>query len=242
MVTAALYVQTGWVEAFLLLMGMWFMIAVAVGLRRHSTAAPSEGASSWMAAAYAEPHQLVQVSAASFPEADLDFYDRARRDLEEGGFRWIADLEDLSLTRLSPETRTFMRVFLDRGGMIRAAVYHVRPRGLVVLLQAVLRIPRELRVIELVTEVGSHFLSTSNTHNLDRLEAPPEVLSERMPPNTPLSQVVARHGQRIAERIKAHPEKIPVHFESLDDVLASVARGNEAIGRFWKQRDAAAAK
>ncbi len=219
-------------------MGMWFMIAVAVGLRRHSAPAPMDGASSWMAAAYAEPHQLVQVSAAAFPEADLDFYDRARRELEEGGFRWIADLEDLSLTRLSPETRTFMRVFVDGGGMIRGAVYHVRPRGLVVLLQAVLRIPRELRVIELVTEVGDKFLSTSNTHNLDRMDAPPEVLSERLPPNTSLKQVVARHSQRIAERVRLHPERIPVHFESLEDVLASVARGNEAIGRFWKQRDA----
>jgi hypothetical protein len=228
------------VEAFLLLMGMWFMIAVAVGLRRHSAATPGEGASSWMAAAYAEPHQLVQVSAAAFPEADLDFYDQARRELEGAGFRWIADLEDLSLTRLSPETRTFMRVFIDGGGMIRAAVYHVRPRGLVVLLQAVLRIPRELRVIELVTEVGHQFLSTSNTHNLDRLDAPPEVLSERLPPATPLAKVVERHGQRIAERVRKSPEKLPVHFESLEDVLASVARGNEAIGKFWKQRDARA--
>lgn len=221
-------------------MGMWFMIAVAVGLRRHSSAAPDDGASSWMAAAYAEPHQLVQVSAASFPEADLDFYDKARSELEERGFRWIADLEDLSLTRMSPETRTFMRVFIDSGGMIRGAVYHVRPRGVVVLLQAVLRIPRELRVIELVTEVGKQFISTSNTRNLDRLDAPPEVLSERLPPGTPLAQVVARHSQRIAERVKAQPEKLPVHFESLEDVLSSVARGNEAIGRFWKQRDAAA--
>jgi hypothetical protein len=237
-VTESLYVQTGDVEAFLLLMGMWFMIAVAVGLRRHSAATPNDGATPWMAAAYAEPHQLVQVSAAAFPEADLEFYDRARRELEEAGFRWIADLEDLSLTRLSPETRTFMRVFLDRGGMIRGAVYHVRPRGLVVLLQAVLRIPRELRVIELVTEFGGQFLSTSNTRNLDRLDAPPEVISERLPPSTPLSQVIARHGQRIAERVRSNPEKIPIHFETLEDVLASVARGNQIIGKFWRQRSA----
>jgi hypothetical protein len=226
------------VEAFLLLMGMWFMIAVAVGLRRHSAGSPDDAATPWMAAAYAEPHQLVQVSAASFPEADLDFYDRARRELEDAGFRWIADLEDLSLTRLSPETRTFMRVFLDSGGMIRAAVYHVRPRGIVVLLQAVLRIPRELRVIELVTEIGPNFLSTTNTRNVDRLDAPPEVLSERMPANTPLAQVVARHGQRINERIRANPEKIPTHFVTLQDVLDSVERGNRAIGKFWQQRSA----
>lgn len=221
------------VEAFLLLMGMWFMIAVAIGLRRQS-AAPVDGAASWMAAAYAEPHELVQVNATSFPEADLEYYDRARRELELEGLRWLGDLEDLSLSRLSPETRTFMRVFAD--GMIRGAVYHVRPRGMVVLLQTVLRIPRELRVIELVTEIRGQFLSTSNTHNLERLELPPEVVSERLPASTPLAKVVARHGERIAEHLRAHPEQIPETFENMAEVLASVARGNEALGRFWRDR------
>jgi hypothetical protein len=228
------------VEAFLLLMGMWFMVAVAVGLRRQTATSAPDGASSWMAAAYAQPHQLVQVSAASFDQADLDFYDRARRDLEEAGFRWISDLEDLSLTRLSPETRTFMRVFVDRGGMIRAAVYHVRPRGIVMLLQAVLRIPRELHVIELVSEIGQQFLSTSNTRNIDRLDTPPEILADRLPPNTPFAEVVAAHSKRLAERIRNNPEKLPVHLETLEDVLASIARGNQVIGAFWTKRSAAA--
>lgn len=213
------------------------MIAVAVGLRRHSSSQQPDGATSWMAAAYAEPHELVQVSAASFPEADLDFYDRARRDLEAVGFRWLGDLEDLSLTRLSPETRTFMRVFVDSGGMIRGAVYQVRPRGLVVLLQAMMRIPRELRVIELVTEVAGKFLSTSNTRNLDRFDAPPEVKCERLPASTPLAQVFARHSQRITEAVRKRPEQVPAHFESLDDVIASIKRGNDVLGAFWKRRE-----
>ncbi len=224
------------VEAFLLLMSLWLMIAVAIGLRRYGDTPEGDGAASWLAAAYAEPHELVQVSAASFPQADLEYYDGARRELEREGFRWMADLEDLSLTRLSPETRTFMRVFVDEGGMIRGAVYHVRPRGVVVLLQAALRIPRELRVIELVTEVRGRFLSTSNTHNLERLEIPPEVLAERLPPGTPIGKVVARHGERVAEHLREHPEQLPATFESLADVLASVARGNEVLGKFWRER------
>ena len=223
-------------EAFLLLMGMWFMIAVAIGVRRQGSAPPSDGAASWLAAAYAQPHELVQVNATSFPQADLEYYDSARRELEREGFRWLGDLEDLSLSRLSPETRTFMRVFIDSGGMIRGAVYHVRPRGVVVLLQAALRIPRELRVVELVTEVRGKFLSTSNTHSLERLDIPPEVLSERLPPSTSLAKVVARHGERIAEHLRANPEQLPETFENLTEVMASVARGNEVLGRFWRSK------
>jgi hypothetical protein len=178
----------------------------------------------------------VQVNATSFPEADLEYYDRARQELEREGFRWVGDLEDLSLTKLSPETRTFMRVFVDGGGMIRGAVYHVRPRGVVVLLQAALRIPRELRVIELVSEIEGGFLSTSNTHNVERLEIPPEVSAERLPPETSAAKLVARHSERVAEHVRRHPEKLPVVFDSLDDVLTSVARGNAVLGRFWRKK------
>lgn len=212
------------------------MIAVAVGLRRHGREAPVDNATSWLATAYAEPHELVQVSSTAFPDADLEYYDLARGQLEREGYRWLGDIEDLSLSRLSPETRTFMRVMVDAGGMIRAAVYHVRPRGMIVLLQAALRIPRELRVVELVTEVRGRFLSTSNTQHVEKLDIPPEVLVERLPMSTPIAKLVAQHQQRVAEHLREHPEQLPVVFEGLPEVLSSVARGNEALGRFWRKR------
>ena len=37
-------------------------------------------------AVYGEPHELVRVSPAAFPEADLEFYDRVRKDLEGKGY------------------------------------------------------------------------------------------------------------------------------------------------------------
>jgi hypothetical protein len=172
------------------------------------------------------------VSPDAFPEADLEFYDRARRDLEARGYTYLADVEDLTLTRIYPQNRTFMRMFVDGGRMIRAAVYHLHPRGVAVtLLQLVQLFPRHLRVLELVSEVHGTFLVTANTHGVDRLEPPPEANVERLPLHTPLSDLVTRHERRITELVRAHPQRTPVHFETLDDVIASIARAHVAMAR-----------
>lgn len=213
------------------MMGLWLVVAVALGLRRPN----GMGGAALRArldAVYGEPHELVSVSPAAFPEADLDFYDRARKELEGRRYSWIADVEDLTLSRIYPQNRTFLRLFVDAGGMIRASAYHLHPRGVVVsLLQLVQLFPRHLRVVELVTEINGVFLVTSNTHGVDRLEPPPEAKVERLPLATPLGEIVGRHEARITELLRAHPERMPQHFEHLPDVLASIARAHLAMAK-----------
>jgi hypothetical protein len=219
------------VEVFFLMMGLWLVVAVALGMRR-PRGLGGAALRARLDAVYGEPHELVQVSPAAFPEADLDFYDRAKKDLEQKAYRWLADVEDLTLSRIYPQNRTFMRLFTDGGRMIRAAVYHLHPRGVVIsLLQLVQLYPRHLRVIELVSEVQGQFLVTSNTHGVDRLEPPPEAKVERMPLGTRVLDVVIRHEARITEYLRAHPERTPVHFETLDDIVASIGRAHVAMAR-----------
>lgn len=219
------------VEVFFLLMGLWLFVAVALGLRRPDGLGGT-ALRQRLDAVYGEPHELVQVSPAAFPEADLEFYDRARTLLEGRGYRWLADVEDLTLSRIYPQNRTFVRVFVDAGGMIRASAYHVHPRGVVIsLLQVVQLVPRHLRVLELVTEIQGTFLVTSNTHGVDRLEPPPEAKVERLPLQTPIGEILARHEARITELLRAHPERAPVGYERLDDVLGSMARAHVAMAR-----------
>jgi len=213
------------------MMGLWLVVAVALGLRR-PRGLGGAALRARLDAVYGEPHELVRISPAAFPEADLDFYDRARRELEGRKYTWLADVEDLTLSRIYPQNRTFLRLFTDAGQMIRAGAYHLHPRGVVVsLLQLVQLFPRHLRVIELVSEINGMFLVTSNTHGVDRLEPPPEAKVERLPLGTPLGEIVARHEARITELLRAHPERMPVHFGSLDDVIASIARAHLAMAR-----------
>lgn len=213
------------------MMGLWLVVAVALGLRRPGGLG-GQALRARLDAVYGEPHELVRVSPAAFPEADLDFYDRAKKLLEERRYAWIADVEDITLSRIYPSNRTFLRLFTDAGGMIRASAYHLHPRGVVVsMLQLVQLFPRHLRVLELVTEINGTFLVTSNTHGVDRLEPPPEAKVERLPLQTPIAEIIGKHEARITELLRAHPERSPVHFAGLDDILASIARAHVAMSR-----------
>ena len=219
------------VEVFFLMMGLWLVVAIALGMRR-PTGFGGQALRARLDAVYGEPHELARVTPAAFPEADLEFYDRVRRELEGKKYRWLADVEDLTMSRIYPQNRTFLRLFVDAGGMIRASAYHLHPRGVVIsMLQLVQLFPRHLRVIELVSEVQGTFLVTSNTHGVDRLEPPPEAKVERMPLQTPIAEVVARHEARITELLRAHPERSPVTFETFEELLASMARAHVAMAR-----------
>jgi hypothetical protein len=219
------------VEVFFLMMGLWLVVAVALGMRRPKGLGGA-ALRARLDAVYGEPHELARITPAAFPEADLEFYDRARAELERRGYTWIADVEDLTLSRIYPQNRTFMRLFVDAGRMIRANVYHLHPRGVVVsLLQLVQLYPRHLRVVELVTELGGQFIVTSNTHGVDRLEPPPEAKVERLPVGSPVVEVLTRHEARITEALRAHPERTPFSFETFDDVLGSIARAHVAMAR-----------
>ena len=213
------------------MMGLWLVVAVALGMRR-PRGLGGAALRARLDAVYGEPHELVRVSPAAFPEADLDFYDRVRTELEGRRYRWIADVEDLTMSRIYPQNRTFLRLFVDAGGMIRASAYHLHPRGVVIsLLQLVQLFPRHLRVIELVSEIQGTYLVTSNTHGVDRLEPPPEAKVERLPLSTSIEDVVTRHERRITELLRAHPERSPRTFESFEDLLASMARAHVAMAR-----------
>jgi hypothetical protein len=219
------------VEVFFLMMGLWLVVAVALGVKK-PRGLGGAALRARLDAVYGEPHELVRVSPAAFPEADLEYYDRARSELEAKGYSWLADVEDLTLSRIYPQSRTFMRLFTDAGRMIRANVYHLHPRGVVVsMLQLVQLYPRHLHVVELCSEIAGTFVVTSNTHGLDRLEPPPEAKVERLPTSTSLQAVVARHEARITEHLRAHPERVPSSYEGFDDVIRSIARAHVAMAR-----------
>src|SRR5436189_2995532 len=98
------------VEVFFLMMGLWLVVAVALGLRRPQ----GFGGAALRArldAVYGEPHEFAAATPAEFPEADLEFYDRVKKELEARKYRSLGDVEDLTLSRIYPQNRTFIRLF-----------------------------------------------------------------------------------------------------------------------------------
>jgi hypothetical protein len=178
-------------------------------------------------------HEYRHVVPGDFPFADVAYYDRVQAELEHHGFRKLDDLEDLTLSRVYPDARTFVRVMVDDGALIRAGVFHLRSRGgLVGLFSTLGVIPRHVHVIELVTEVPrGKFLCTTPTRGLDRLDPPPEADVERLPPGTPVAALVAHHRRRIQEHLRAHPAQTPVEVATIDAVMASVQRGHVVASR-----------
>jgi hypothetical protein len=186
-------------------------------------------------AIYGGEHEYARVTPAAFPDADLGFYDRATGELERMGFRRIADVEDLTLTRVYPERRTFLRVFVDEGGAIRAAIYHLRVRSGGALMSAMGMGPRDLQVIDLVSEVPrGQFVATSNTRGLDKLSTPRELDIERLEVNASVPQVVARHRARLTERVRKRMADAPVALWTWEEVLASIQRGHVVQARHRK--------
>jgi hypothetical protein len=184
-------------------------------------------------ALFSGEHDYQQVAPGDFPYADVAFYDRVQRELEALGFHKLADIEDLTLSRVYPDTRTFVRVMIDDGALIRAGAFHLRPRGgLAGLFSALGVIPRHVHVVELVTELPrGKFLVTAPTRGLDRLDPPPEALVERLPPGTPTAELVAHHRKRIQEHLRKHPVHSPVQMDSFAAVMESVQRSHLAASR-----------
>jgi hypothetical protein len=215
-----------------------FALLGRVGGARHQAAvAGGQRVRDQLDTLYAGEHEYARVTPAAFPDADLAFYDGAGAELEALGFRRVADIEDLTVSRVYPEQRTFIRVLTDEGCVVRAGVYHFRPRGgLIWLLQVLRQVPRHVRVVELVSEVPTgRFLSTSNTKGIDRLEPAPEVRVERLEAATSVATLVTRHRERLQQQVRAQPDRVPSQFVSYEDVLASVQRGNQVAAR-WRQK------
>jgi hypothetical protein len=186
-----------------------------------------------LAAAYGGEHEYADVAIAELPDLDHEFYREASRAFEALGFRKLADLEDVTLSRIYPDSRTVLRIFVDDARLIRAGLYHVRPRGaLVALLQLVRVVPRHLRIVELVSEAPrGTFASTSNTAGLAMLEPPPEAKCDRLPATATIEALVTHHRDRLTAMLRRDPSLAPVMMDDRDAMLESVQRSNVAAAR-----------
>lgn len=180
------------------------------------------------------PHEYRKVSPAEFPRLDHQFYRQKQVELERLGFRFLADVEDVTLARTNPNIRTFVRSMISEDGTIMSAVYDARPRQpFMRLLQLVGTLPRDLRNLDLETEFSDgSFVCVSTSSLAGRMKHPPEIKTIFLPQATPVPQLLETQRFRVSYYMREHPGLQPLRFTSHEEVRAAQNRMNEIKSRY----------
>jgi hypothetical protein len=171
---------------------------------------------------YAGKHKYRRVAAQAFEGLDVNYYEKTRTRLETLGFRYLGDVEDLTVASTSNflKMQAVLRIMAGEGGTVTAAVYHVRMFGLPRLLQIVGVLPRKMKVIDLESELtdGRH-VCTANTLESDTTAPFPGISKRRYPADTPVEQLIEHHRTHLYDALAADPDAQPIYVASLEDVL-----------------------
>jgi hypothetical protein len=205
---------------------LWFVLLVVVPLVLQHVFTPKRAARKIVAdtkAIYSAPHEIVEIRAASFRDLNHRFYDNTRAELEAFGFRYLADIEDLTLSRQFPSMRTFIRALIGDEGTISAGVYQLKFRGFYRLLQLVGLLARKPFFVDLETEFSDGtFVATSNTAGTDLSSPVEEIHRYRLAQAAPVAQLLAVHREQVATRLQKG--LIPTRLRSLAEARAMQER------------------
>lgn len=180
---------------------------------------------------YVESHCYQQVEARHFSHLDLNFYDRAMREIEAQGFRHVADVENLTIKEGMMDPRSFLRIGLSFDGTIQSALYQIKPRIWWRVLFWLTR-TKLSKAIDFETEFADgSFVATSNAKMAGMLDSPPLIFSEFHPEETSAEVLFERHLVRVEEHKYARNAE-PLKLFSLPEMLASQHRMEKIKSEF----------
>ncbi len=187
-------------------------IAATIAWQRHRWHAQCRAAAAKihgeLAALYGGEQRLRVASEADFPGFDLTAHRQMREALGPLGFRHLGCLENVTVGEVYPQNRSPMDVYADETGSIAACFY---------------RIP-QAAVLDLGTTFVDGRQLLTNTAESDKLTPPPTTARESLPGDSKPEAVLARHRQRLEERLRAEPTLATVPARSLEDVLEHCRR------------------
>jgi hypothetical protein len=155
-------------------------------------------------ALYAGEHRYRVADEADFPGLDLSGYRAVADVLTAQGFHYQGAIENLSVSSVYPENRTFTACYRSPDGAFGAGTYRVQG----------------MQIVDFIAELSDgRYLATTNAA-LDKLTPPPQVLKRVLPLETPPDQILAAHRDRMASLRAAEPAATFVTASSLDEVIA----------------------
>lgn len=195
-----------------------------------------------MRGTFGGPATLVPVDETALPHLDLARYRSFRSDMEAAGFRYLADLEMLELSR-SPTmlmARTMLRNLVSADGTIVADYYQVKPRvgrylralfrGLVngrfaAASRMFVHGMKTRHCAGFETEfTDGRFLVTSNAHSASKISGPPTIESKFFAFGTPVDVVLDAHRARLAEILRDGGGVEPVRMSTTSELLKMYER------------------
>jgi hypothetical protein len=179
-------------------------------------------------ATYVPTHRYQTVDEKDFRHLDLGFYGKTQAWLEQKGFRFLCDKEDLTISEAPGNVfhRTMIRVMVSSDDKIATALYHpkIKPLWLRILLFVLGK--RLGRIVDFETEFADgSFVCTSNALVASALSLPKQIDVEYHPAKTAIGALLERHLVRITEHAKNCKTPARSHRTN-DDVVAMQNRMN----------------
>jgi hypothetical protein len=190
-----------------------------------------------MQTSYSETHTVVPVSETDFPHLNLLTYRSFLADMEARGFRHVADLEILEVSRSTTTllARTMIRSMISEDGCIVSNYYQVKPRicrRMKLLAKGLLNrrfidAPhnfingmRTRHCADFETEFDDRsFLTTSNAQAAALISAPPTIETHYFPYGTSSSVLLDAHRRRLDEILHTRSGVKPIALSCASDLL-----------------------
>ncbi|HEU4556710.1 MAG TPA: DUF4272 domain-containing protein [Longimicrobium sp.] len=156
----------------------------------------------------------------SHPHVAWHEYDRVRQVMEGAGFRWVADVDPVSLPHDPALSHpNVLRIFVSNDGVMVAGFYRMALRWTFGGIMG-----RLMGGGRGIVDVSSAFtdgtvLETSSAPLVGKWQSPPFLRREYQPQMHPAA-LVARHAQRVGEQMEWNPAAHPCRVQTLDEVVA----------------------
>ena len=176
-------------------------------------------------------HEYVPADPQQFKHLDLSFYDEGRRVLEQYGYRFIEDTENLTVRKTSG-MRVFVRELLSADGTIMASLFHIKPTWWLRLLGV-----KEAKSFDLETQFSNgRFLCTTRGETAGALDSPPELDALFLPQAATLEMAMQAHRQRLTGFSGKYPGASAVVLHGAEDIRRAQDEQQRIKAEFRRKR------
>jgi len=170
------------------------------------------------------PHDYAVVNPADFSTVPHEGYDRARSEFLTAGFHYLAALENLRLSQVYPDNRTYIDAYTGPAGTVYAGSYVVRDEE------------TSRQVLECITFfTDGTFLVTNNLRVSQGWDTPYGIDFKRLPEIQSAGDLLVAHRRRL-DSVCAATSKEPVPVRTLDNVIEASRKYSELECKYRRER------